>query len=61
MAFGLSNHYVWDASSVVVDDKTDLTLVLPDGGYVKDDGNTVVRFVDRDTFLYSNFNIYFKR
>jgi len=23
MAFGLSNHYVWDASSVVVDDKTE--------------------------------------
>ena len=40
---------------IVVDDKTDLTLVLPDGGYVKDDGNTVVRFVDRDTFLYSNY------
>jgi hypothetical protein len=39
---------------IIVDDKTDLILVLPDGGYVKDDGNTVVRFVDSDTFLYSN-------
>lgn len=41
---------------IVIDDKTDLTLVLPDGGYIKDDGNAVVRFVDRDTFLYSNYN-----
>jgi hypothetical protein len=39
---------------VVIGDKTDVTLTLPNDGYVKDDGNTVVRFVDRDTFLFSN-------
>jgi len=39
---------------IIVDDKTDVTLIMPDGGYVKDDGNTVVRFVDRDTFLFAD-------
>jgi hypothetical protein len=37
---------------IIVNDKSDVTIVLPDGGYVKDDGNTIVRFVDRDTFLF---------
>ncbi|MEI8052611.1 MAG: translocation/assembly module TamB domain-containing protein [Bacteroidota bacterium] len=38
---------------IVIDDHTDLTVELPESGYVKDDGNTVVRFVDRDTFLFN--------
>jgi hypothetical protein len=41
---------------IVIDDHTDLTVELPESGYVKDDGNTVVRFVDRDTFLFNTIS-----
>ncbi len=39
---------------VNIDDNSDMTMVMLDGGYVKTDGNTIVRFVDADTFRYSN-------
>lgn len=35
---------------VTLNDKSDLTIVLPQNNYGKDDGKTVVRFIDRDTF-----------
>ena len=35
---------------VFVNDKSDITIVLPQANYNKDDGKTVVRFIDRDTF-----------
>jgi len=35
---------------VFVNDKSDLTIVLPETSYNKDDAKTVVRFIDRDTF-----------
>ena len=38
---------------IFMSDKTDVTIVLPDGGYTKEDDNTIVRFVDRDTFLFA--------
>jgi len=35
---------------VVLNDKSDITLVLPEASYAKNDGKTIVRFIDRDTF-----------
>ena len=35
---------------IYVNDKSDITIVLPQNNYNKDDGKTVVRFIDRDTF-----------
>lgn len=37
-----------------INDKTDIAIVLPDNGYTKEDANTIVRFVDRDTFLFAD-------
>ena len=34
----------------MLNDKSDLTIVLPESGYEKNDGKTIVRFIDRDTF-----------
>ncbi len=35
---------------VSVNDKSDLTIVLPESNYAKNDGKTIVRFIDKDTF-----------
>ncbi len=35
---------------IELNDKSDLTIVLPESGYEKNDGKTIVRFIDRDTF-----------
>ncbi len=35
---------------ISVNDKSDLHIVLPQSGYSKSDNNTIVRFIDRDTF-----------
>ncbi|MDB5202265.1 MAG: hypothetical protein JWQ27_1674 [Ferruginibacter sp.] len=35
---------------VYVNDESDVTIVLPETSYNKDDAKTVVRFIDRDTF-----------
>ncbi len=35
---------------VFVNDKSDLTLLLPPSNYTKDEGTSLVRFIDRDTF-----------
>ncbi|MEO6537162.1 MAG: translocation/assembly module TamB domain-containing protein, partial [Ferruginibacter sp.] len=35
---------------VYVNDVSDLTIVLPENNYGKDEGKTIVRFIDRDTF-----------
>lgn len=39
--------------NISLNDKSDVTIVLPQASYAKDDGKTVVRFIDKDTF---NFN-----
>jgi len=36
--------------SISVNDKSDVHIVLPESSYEKNDGNTIVRFIDRDTF-----------
>ena len=36
--------------NIFVEDKSDLTLVLPESNYLKNDGLGIVRFIDRDTF-----------
>ncbi|MEO8769939.1 MAG: translocation/assembly module TamB domain-containing protein [Ferruginibacter sp.] len=36
-----------------LDKKTDLTIVLPESSYAKDDGKTIVRFIDKDTFDFN--------
>lgn len=35
---------------VSLNDKTDIHIVLPEASYAKNDGATIVRFIDRDTF-----------
>lgn len=40
--------------SINLNDKTDLAIVLPENSYAKDDGRTIVRFVDSDTFNYAD-------
>ncbi|MBC7536430.1 MAG: translocation/assembly module TamB domain-containing protein [Ferruginibacter sp.] len=35
---------------ILLNNKSDLTIVLPEPGYEKNDGKTIVRFIDRDTF-----------
>lgn len=35
---------------IEVNNESDITLVLPESSYAKDDGKTIVRFIDRDTF-----------
>ncbi len=35
---------------ISVNDKSDLYIVLPEKSYAKDDGTSIVRFIDRDTF-----------
>ncbi|MBU3713668.1 MAG: hypothetical protein FGM46_01825 [Ferruginibacter sp.] len=54
MTFSGSTLAPYIDGDVFVNDKTDLTIVLPDGGYVKEDFNTLVRFVDRDTFFFAD-------
>ncbi len=36
--------------NIFVEDKSDLTVVLPESNYLKNDGLGIVRFIDRDTF-----------
>ncbi len=36
--------------NVFIDDRSNITIVLPPGNYVKDEGKSVVRFIDIDTF-----------
>ena len=36
--------------NIVVNDKSDVTIVIPERNYSKDEGATIVRFIDRDTF-----------
>ena len=35
---------------ILINDKSDLTVMLSDGSYSKDDASAIVKFVDRDTF-----------
>jgi hypothetical protein len=35
---------------ISLNDKTDIHIVLPEASYAKNDGATIVRFIDRDTF-----------
>jgi translocation and assembly module TamB len=35
---------------IYVNEKSDVTIVIPERNYSKDEGKTVVRFIDRDTF-----------
>jgi len=37
--------------NISVNDKSDLTLVLPEKNYAADEGKEIVRFIDRDTFV----------
>jgi TamB, inner membrane protein subunit of TAM complex len=41
---------------ILVNDKSDVKLVLPQSGYTKNDGKTIVRFVDMDTFKFKKPN-----
>ncbi len=41
---------------IIVNDKSDVKLVLPQSGYTKNDGKTIVRFVDMDTFKFEKPN-----
>lgn len=36
--------------NISLNDKSDVKVVLPQASYAKDDGKTIVRFIDRDTF-----------
>ena len=36
--------------NIAVKDKSDLTIIIPEKSYGKDEGKTIVRFIDRDTF-----------
>lgn len=40
---------------VSVNDKSDLTIVLPEANYAKNDGKTIVRFIDKDTFDVNSY------
>ena len=35
---------------IFVNEKSDVTIVIPERSYSKDEGRTIVRFIDRDTF-----------
>lgn len=35
---------------ITVNDKSDVTILVPERSYSKDEGKTIVRFIDRDTF-----------
>ncbi len=35
---------------IAVKDKSNITIVVPEKSYAKDDGKSIVRFIDRDTF-----------
>jgi translocation and assembly module TamB len=41
---------------IIVNDKSDVKIVLPQTGYTKNDGKTIVRFVDMDTFRFEKPN-----
>ncbi len=41
---------------IIVNDKSDVKIVLPQTGYTKNDGKTIVRFVDMDTFKFEKPN-----
>ncbi len=41
---------------IIVNDNSDVKLVLPQSGYTKNDGKTIVRFVDMDTFKFEKPN-----
>lgn len=36
--------------TIVVKDRSNITIIIPERSYGKDDGKTIVRFIDRDTF-----------
>ena len=36
--------------NISVNNKSDVHIILPEASYAKNDGNTIVRFIDRDTF-----------
>ncbi len=36
--------------NIALNDKSDVYIVLPQASYAKDDGKTIVRFIDQDTF-----------
>ncbi len=36
--------------NILVKDKSNITIVIPEKSYGKDEGKTIVRFIDRDTF-----------
>ncbi|MEO6491102.1 MAG: translocation/assembly module TamB domain-containing protein [Ferruginibacter sp.] len=36
--------------NIKLNDRSDITIVLPQSSYEKNDGNEIVRFIDRDTF-----------
>ncbi len=37
--------------NISVKDKSNITIVIPEKSYSKDDGKTIVRFIDQDTFV----------
>jgi hypothetical protein len=37
--------------NITLDDKSDITIVLPERNFSKDEGLSIVRFIDRDTFV----------
>ncbi|MEI2747139.1 MAG: translocation/assembly module TamB domain-containing protein [Ferruginibacter sp.] len=39
---------------ILVNPKSDITIILPETSYGDDDGNTIVRFIDADTFNLSD-------
>ncbi len=45
---------------IILNDKTDVKLVLPQSGYTKNDGKTIVRFIDMDTFKIEKPNTGFE-
>ena len=38
------------AGDIAVKDKSNVTIIIPERSYGKDEGRTIVRFIDRDTF-----------
>ena len=36
--------------NILLNDKSDVTIVIPERNYSKDEGKSIVRFIDRDTF-----------
>jgi TamB, inner membrane protein subunit of TAM complex len=45
---------------IIVKDKSDVKIILPQTGYEKNDGKTIVRFIDKDTFVFEKPNTGFE-